>query len=638
MVHLGDITKMSGYTIPPVDVITFGSPCQDLSIAGKRPGMAGERSGLFSEAVRIIREMRYATFGAYPKYAVWENVPGAFSSNKGEDFHAVLQSLCRVIDPDATIPRPTDARGGIKWPRAGAILADHYSLAWRTMDAQHWGVPQRRLRISLVLDLTGGRAGEILFEPESLRGHFAPGITPGQAVAGAVENGAGTADCTDAIPVNLQIATRHKSLGERTGLGIGRAGDAAYTLQEGHEHGVCCLDDAKAYTLKIRSGCEGGGKGALVQTEKSATLSTLQDQTLFVAEPSKAYSFDSLASNSMKSSNPHSGCREVEIAKTLDTSPPDPAKNQGGIAIVEPTFCIQGNTIDRADTAGANGAGVKEDVCYTLNTIDRPAVAFALDCRNMTANEELSATLQAKGNGGQSLNYINPVAEPLIYDARGNGDGITSPTMTGDHNSRVTDYTAITLQGDTVAGALLARDYKGPGRADSLGRVIAQPVGADLYNGTLTGDKAVTLTTATGQGGANTGPSVIEKIIRWIVRRLTPTECERLQGYPDGWTDLGEWIDSKGKTHKDADTPRYKALGNSIALPQWYYVLGGIADRLPDNATLGSLFDGIGGFPYVWAQLHAGRKELCVWASEIEEFPIAVTKKWFPEVEDGKLF
>lgn len=636
MVHLGDITKMSGYTIPPVDVITFGSPCQDLSIAGKRAGMAGERSGLFSEAVRIIREMRYATFGAYPKYAVWENVPGAFSSNKGEDFHAVLQSLCRVIDPDATIPRPTDARGGIKWPRAGAILADHYSLAWRTMDAQHWGVPQRRLRISLILDLTGGRAGEILFEPESLRGHFAPGVTPGQATAGTAENGAGTAN--------------------------------------------------RAFTLKIRSGCEGGGKGALVQTEKSATLSTLQDQTLFVAEPPRAYSFDSLASNSMKSSNPHSGCREVEIAKTLDTSPPDPAKNQGGIAIldalpfdttqitspqngsnphfgdpchplaatahppaavcetvfaesiVEPTFCIQGNTIDRADTAGANGTGVKEDVCYTLNTIDRPAVAFALDCRNMTVNEELSATLQAKDNGGQSLNYINPVAEPLIYDARGNGDGITSPTMTGDHNSRVTDYTAITLQGDTVAGALLARDYKGPGRADSLGRVIAQPVGADLYNGTLTGDKAVTLTAATAKGGTNTGPSVIEKIIRWIVRRLTPTECERLQGYPDGWTDLGEWVDSKGKTHKDADTPRYKALGNSIALPQWYYVLGGIADRLPDNATLGSLFDGIGGFPYVWAQLHAGRKELCVWASEIEEFPIAVTKKWFPEVEDGKLF
>lgn len=423
------------------------------------------------------------------------------------------------------------------------------------MDAQHWGVPQRRLRISLVLDLTGVCAGEILFEPESLRGHFAPG----QAVAGAVENGAGTAD--------------------------------------------------RAFTLKIRSGCEGGGKGALVQTEKSATLSTLQDQTLFVAEPPKAYSFDSLASNSMKSSNPHSGCREVEIAKTLDTSPPDPAKNQGGIAILD---VLPFDTTQITSPQNGNNPHFG-DPCHPLAATAHPPAAVC-------------------------LNYINPVAEPLIYDARGNGDGITSPTMTGDHNSRVTDYTAITLQGDTVAGALLARDYKGPGRADSLGRVIAQPVGADLYNGTLTGDKAVTLTTATGQGGANTGPSVIEKIIRWIVRRLTPTECERLQGYPDGWTDLGGWVDSRGKAHKAADSPRYKALGNSIALPQWYYVLGGISDRLPEDATLGSLFDGIGGFPYVWAQLHAGRKELCVWASEIEEFPIAVTKKWFPEVEDGKLF
>lgn len=629
MKHLGDITKMNGFSTPPVDVITFGSPCQDLSVAGKRAGLAGERSGLFMEAVRIIKEMREATNGEYPKYAVWENVPGAFSSNKGEDFRAVLEELARIKEAGISIPRPDKS----KWAKAGLITGDDWSIAWRTMDAQYWGVPQRRLRISLILDLTGRCAGEILFEPESLRGHFAPGITPGQATAGAVENGAGTADCTDAIPVNLQIATRHKSLGERTGLGVGQAGDAAYTLQEGHEHGVCCPDIAKAYTLKIRSGCEGGGKGALVQTEKSATLSTLQDQTLFVAELPKAYSFDSLASNSMKSNNPHSGCREVEIAKTIDTSPPDPAKNQGGIAIVEPTFCIQGNTIDRADTAGENGAGVKEDVCYTLNTIDRPAVAFALDCRNMTANEELSATLQAKSNGGQSLNYINPVCyaattEPnmvicddcspairsrdykdpniVCYDARGNGDGVTSPTITGDHNSRVTDYTAITLQGNTI-------------------------VGADLYNGTLTGDKAVTLTTATGQGGANTGPSVIEKIVRWIVRRITPTECERLQGYPDGWTDLGAWVDSKGKIHKPADTPRYKALGNSIALPQWYYVLGGIADRLPDNSTIGSLFDGIGGFPYVWAKLHNDDKSLCVWASEIEEFPIAVTKKQFPE-------
>ena len=578
MVHLGDITKMSGYTIPPVDVVTFGSPCQDLSIAGKRAGMAGERSGLFSEAVRIIREMRYATFGAYPKYAVWENVPGAFSSNKGEDFHAVLQSLCRVIDPDAVIPRPTDARGGgLNGPAPGQFWQT--TTRWR---GELWmpstgGVPQRRLRISLVLDLTGGRAGEILFEPESLRGHFAPGVTAGQATAGAVENGAGTADGVYAEVSNVCAFKLGNSEQARS---IGYAEELAPTLNAecGGNKPAC------AYTLKIRSGCEGGGKGALVQTEKSATLSTLQDQTLFVAELPKAYSFDSLASNSMKSSNPHSGCREVEIAKTLDTSPPDPAKNQGGIAILD---ALPFDTTQI--TSPQNGSKPHfGDPCHPLAATAHPPAAVC-------------------------LNYINPVADPLIYDARGNGDGMTSLTMTGDHNRRITDYTAITLQGDTV-------------------------VGADLYNGTLTGDKAVTLTTATGQGGANTGPSVIEKIIRWIVRRLTPTECERLQGYPDGWTDLGEWVDSKGKAHKAADTPRYKALGNSIALPQWYYVLGGISDRLPDSATLGSLFDGIGGFPYVWAQLHAGRKELCVWASEIEEFPIAVTKKWFPEVEDGKLF
>lgn len=474
MKHLGDITQMSGYEIPPVDVITFGSPCQDLSIAGKRAGMAGERSGLFSEAVRIIREMRMATWGMYPKYAVWENVPGAYSSNKGEDFHAVIESLCQIIDPGVSVPRPkSKQRGGLLWPHAGAIVGNGYSLAWRTMDAQHWGVPQRRKRIALVLDLTGECAGEVLFEPESLRGHFAPCIAARQAVTGNAE--AGTAGTNQSPPLS--------------------------------------------YTLKIRSGCEGGGKGALVQTEKSATLSTLQDQTLFVAD---ALPFDTTQLTSPQNgSNPQWGDPCHPLAASAHT----PA------AVTElsrKVFCIAGNVIDRSDTAGANGTGVKEDVSYTLNTVDRPAV---------------------------------------VYDARGNGDGKVVPTMTGDHNGRISDYSTV----------------------------------------------------------------VVEKVVKWIVRRLTPTECERLQGYPDDWTALGEWADSKGKLHKDADSPRYKALGNSIALPQWYYVLGGISDRLTENATLGSLFDGIGGFPKVWADLHNGNKKLCVWASEIEEFPIAVTRKHFPE-------
>lgn len=509
MKHLGDITLIDGSKIEPVDVITFGSPCQDLSIAGKRAGLAGQRSGLFMEAVRIIKQMQEATNGEYPKYAVWENVPGAFSSNKGKDFLAVLEELIRIKEPAISLPEPPNS----KWSKAGGVSGNGWSLAWRTMDAQHWGVPQRRLRISLVLDLTGGRAGEILFEPESLRGHFAPGITPGQAAPRTAENGSGTADRTDAIPVNLQIATRHKSLGERTGLGVGQAGDAAYTLQEGHEHGVCCPDIAKAYTLKIRSGCEDCGKGALVQTEKSATLSTLQDQTV---------------------------------------------------------FCIYGNLIDRE--TNQNGSGVKQNCSFTLNTVDRHGVVYADGYLNYINPVCYAATTEPNmvicndcSPAIRSRDYKDP--NIVCYDARGNGDGMLSPTITGDHNSRITDYTSV----------------------------------------------------------------VIEKIIRWIVRRLTPTECERLQGYPDGWTDLGEWVDSKGKIHKAADTPRYKALGNSIALPQWYYVLGGIADRLPENATLGSLFDGIGGFPYVWSNLHNGNKSLCVWASEIEEFPIAVTKKHFPE-------
>lgn len=422
MKHLGDITLIDGSKIEPVDVITFGSPCQDLSIAGKRAGLAGQRSGLFMEAIRIIKQMQEATNGEYPKYAVWENVPGAFSSNKGKDFLAVLEELIRIKEPAISLPEPPKS----KWSKAGGVSGSGWSLAWRTMDAQYWGVPQRRLRISLVLDLTGQRAGEILFEPESLRGHFAPSITPGQATAGAVENGAGTTNCTDAII-------------------------------------------AKAYTLK-------------------------------------------------------------------------------------------------------NGSGVKQNCSFTLNTVDRHGVVYADGYLNYINPVCYAATTEPNmvicddcSPAIRSRDYKDP--NIVCYDARGNGDGMLSPTITGDHNSRITDYTAV----------------------------------------------------------------VIEKIIRWIVRRLTPTECERLQGYPDGWTDLGEWVDSKGKVHKPADTPRYKALGNSIALPQWYYVLGGIADRLPDNATLGSLFDGIGGFPYVWAQLHAGRKELCVWASEIEEFPIAVTKVHFPE-------
>lgn len=424
MKHLGDITKIHGDQIEPVDCITFGSPCQGLSMAGKRLGFDDNRSVLFLDAARIIKEMRTATNGMYPTFAIWENVPGAFSSNGGEDFRAVLEELARVEQPDASIPRPP--RGG-RWSKAGAIAGNRWSLAWRQLDAQYWGVPQRRKRIALVADFGGQRAAEILFERTSLSGHLDESIKAWEATPGS----------SQASP-----------------YGRDRGGDS--------------------YTLKIRSGCAGGGKGALVQTEKSATLSTLQDQTLF---------------------------------------------------------------------------------------------------------------------------------QPVVYDARGNGDGKIVPTITGDHENRITDYTAIAIERKTF--------------------------NEQSFSGYKESDKCSTLKAKAGNIGNGSECLIAEKVIRWIVRRLTPVECERLQGYPDDYTNIGDWTDSKGKKHKYADSPRYKALGNSIALPQWFWLVQRMRPYLKEKPTLGSLFDGLGGFPLVWQRAYG--EGTARWASEIESFCVAVTKRRFGE-------
>lgn len=469
MKHLGDITKIHGDKIEPVDCITFGSPCQGLSMAGKRLGFDDNRSVLFLDAARIIKEMRTATNGMYPTFAVWENVPGAFSSNGGEDFRAVLEELARIEQPDVSIPRPS-GRGG-RWSKAGAIAGTGWSLAWRQLDAQYWGVPQRRKRIALVADFGAQRSAEILFEQTGMSWH------PDESIQAWKEIARHSANCTagndsvvgGTIPINTQIATRYISMGERTGLGIGEDGDPAYTLQANHEHGVC--------------------------------------------------------------------------------------------------YCLVGNIIDRSETAGANGSGVKENQSYTLNTVDRPAVAYK------------------------------------VFDALGNGDGKTVPTITGDHESRTTDYTAIITERQTFS--------------------------EQSYSHYKESEKCSTLKAKAGNIGNGSECLVAEKIIRWIVRRLTPVECERLQGFPDGWTDIGEWTDTKGKKHKYADSPRYKALGNSIALPQWFWIAQKMKPYLSKNATLGSLFDGIGGFPLVWQKTYGNGTAR--WASEIEEFPIAVTKRRFGE-------
>ena len=575
MIHLGDITKIHGDQIEPVDCITFGSPCQDLSIAGRRAGLAGGRSGLFVDAVRIIREMRKATNGMYPTFAIWENVPGAFSSNGGEDFRAVLEELARVEQPDAIVPRPP--RGG-RWSKAGAIAGAGWSLAWRQFDAQHWGVPQRRKRIALVADFGGQRASEILFERTSLSRHPDEGIPTWKSIAGLAKNCA--------------------------------AGNDRVVAEGGRN---------AAYTLKIRSGCAGGGKGALVQTEKTGTLSTLQDQTLF-----------------------------------------------------QPVYCLAGNIIDRSETAGANGLGVKENRSYTLNTVDRPAVAYKVPVLNdqgggkMDVSYDVVGTLRANAKGHDPIvldalpfdttqltspqNGSNPhwgdPCHPLaasahtpsavvkVFDARGNGDGKIVPTITGDHESRITDYTAIAVDlyngavtGDT-ATSITCRSiasHSGPQVMESYG------IGNGQAHASVTKEKSGTLDTMHDAQAVAIEHMELPKKIAWIVRRLTRTECERLQGYPDGWTDIGEWTDTKGKKHKAADSPRYKALGNSIALPQWFWIVQKMKPYMGDGAKLGSLFDGIGGFPLVWETTYGAGT--AAWASEIEEFPIAVPKKWFGEKE-----
>lgn len=677
MKHLGDITKIHGDQIEPVDCITFGSPCQDLSIAGRRAGLAGERSGLFMEAVRIIKEMRSSTNGLYPTFAVWENVPGAFSSNGGEDFRAVLEELARIEQPDVSIPRPS-GRGG-RWSKAGAIAGNGWSLAWRQLDAQYWGVPQRRKRIALVVDFAGQRAGEILFERTSLSRHPDSRITAWKEIAGLTANcpagndgvvGAGRgrkgdkdADCRrtktdktgeagrsereertdkresgeaaayslkirsgcagggkgalvqtekvgtlstlqdqtifqlvqagEIIPINTQIATRHISMGEKTGLGVGKNGDPAFTLQARHEHGVCYCIAGNIVDRADTAGANGLG----AKEEVGYTLNTIDRHAV-------AYSINPLSSNSMKSANPYSGFNETNVSKTLDCSDANPTKNHGGLAIVQPVP-IQDKTGTLSPGAHAesyNGQDAYNDMLVRCGIID----AMPFDTTQITSPQNGSHPRWGDPCHPLAASAHTPSIVVEVYDARGNGNGKTVPTITGDYESRVTDYTAIVTE---------PKDCLTPW--DNQARRIYNE------NGTFPA------LAAREKAWQNQQLVLTETEIRCIVRRLTPTECERLQGYPDGWTDIGEWVDTKGKKHKPADSPRYKALGNSIALPQWFWIAQKMKPYLSTSATLGSLFDGIGGFPLIWQKTYGNGTAR--WASEIDEFPIAVTKRRFGE-------
>lgn len=460
-----------------------------MSQAGKREGLAGERSGLFLEMIRVITEMREATNGEYPKFAIWENVRGAFSSSKGEDFRCVLERFARIVEPDVSIPRPSGKNG--KWAKSGAISGNGWSLAWRLFDAKYWGVAQRRQRIALVMDFGGQRASEILFERTSMSGDSCESIPAWKTFARTPE--ASVAGYDRMVESRNSVTGGAESEGTRRSgrEGIGRV------LESNHRETSTRCTEPAAYTLKIRSGCEGGGKGALVQTELSATISTLQDQTL---------------------------------------------------------ICL-----------------VENPSLHNLKQKISPVVfeSHSQDAR-YTQQGDTSPTCTAQwGTGGNNM--------PLVVEKKAFA------------MQRIGEY-----KESEHASTMKSRDYKDA---------------TDLITEKET------------------------KNLRWIVRRLTPLEDERLQGFPDGWTDIGDWIDENGKKHKTSDAARYKALGNSIALPQWYWIFQKMKPYIGENPTLGSLFDGIGGFPLVFESTYGDGT--AIWGSEIDSFCVAVTKKHFPEKQRG---
>ena len=383
--HLGDINSVNGAEIEPVDIITFGSPCTDLSVAGKRQGLNAERSGLFFQAIRIIKEMRGATNGKYPRFAVWENVTGAFSSNGGEDFRCVLEELCKIKDADLSVPKPE------KWTKAGEILADGFSLAYRTFDAQYWYLPQRRARIYLVADFAGERASKILFESEGVSGYSAESFRAWQETARSFGN------CSEETGSGLMFENHSQDTRYTGPLNVAQTVSATYGTG-GNNQPFVVESSVVPATLKIRCGHGNGGRGALIQKNKSATLSCNNDQTLFVP---KAYGICGKYSNSMLSNNPNSGFYEADTSRTIDTSNQSPCKNQGGMVVVE------GN----GSRPSHHGDGYKEsETMYTLNCTENHAVSYGIGRPAMNqgynarfsfqVEEEKSPTIVASGAGG----------------------------------------------------------------------------------------------------------------------------------------------------------------------------------------------------------------------------------------------
>ena len=616
MKHYGDISQMDGGKIEPVDIITFGSPCTDMSVAGKRAGLDGKQSVLFYQAIRIITEMRKATNGKYPRWICWENVPGAFSSNAGQDFKAVLEAVIGIVEPDTEVPMPE--KGG--WPYADCYMGDEWSVAYRVLDAQYWGVPQRRKRIFLVGDLTGKCAGDVLFKSEGVSGYTPEGFRAWQGIAGGAACRTGTAGIS-LDGYNGTVSPVASTLGVNCGMSTGRNG-VVLNDQGGNRmdvtHEVTCTLRAEAHhppvvlepDLVPLENPPTDGRVRIMDDDVSQTLtSRMGTGGNNVPLVMKAYGISSHDSNAMKSANPHSGIYEAETSRTLDANGGNPGCNQGGIAVVcvdqgagksscsvseelsptlacthggEPVVCVKGGTIvieGNGTRPSHQGDGFKEsDVMYTLNTVDRHAV-YALTTGSFAqVSEDKAPTVLAR-------DYKDPTA--VCY-------GIGRDTFNHGKNSTFGPTMTKETQPTLVAkgpGAVAIPHGFDPSTARDVGQYVLPNCGNTLVNGTCP--------------GYHNG--VVDAT--YTVRRLTPTECARLQGFPDWWCEglgvedpteeeISFWTEVwethrrivspgiKAKSRNQiikwikapySDAAEYKMWGNGVALPCVYFVLAGIA-------------------------------------------------------------
>lgn len=392
--NYGDITKINGAEVEITDVVIGGSPCQDLSVAGLRKGLEGERSGLFMEQIRLIKEMREhdkqrtnrgSNEHIRPRYMVWENVCGAFSSNNGEDFRTVLEETCKVADENAYVPGLTK---GQKWANAGCIMGDGYSVAWRVHDAQFWGVPQRRKRICVLADYGGATAPEILFEllgetddPESykivtdIREQSRPEVqTFGKGLSGNTEQGKQEGQGT---PRNVE-----NSLGTASTSGGIKTYDVRISSEGTKNQRAHCYETDRSRALDTGGENPDSNHGGVAVVGCDLyTLNTVEQHAV-------AYGISAYDSNAMKSPNPHSGVYEADTSRTLDLNGGSPACNQGGVAVV-----YRGDSI----TSPVNGSNPKpDDPCHTLVDDGRNYIVQAFDGLNNATSEEVSPTLMCQ--------------------------------------------------------------------------------------------------------------------------------------------------------------------------------------------------------------------------------------------------